>query len=187
ASNLHAGPGGTITVTGAPGAGGAPVTLTVAGVVELVSADSLFQEVGAPPGAQASAPPDNVLLVPLNAWQQMFEPPTAARADLVHHQIHVRLDHRLPHDPAAAFSQATASARRLEVDLTGTVVVGDNLGATLDAARADALYAQILFVLLGAPGAALAALLARAVVAASRDRRRRELALLRLRGALVGP
>ncbi|MEA2972694.1 MAG: putative transport system permease protein [Actinomycetota bacterium] len=182
AANLHAGPGDTITVNGV---GGGPVTVAVAGVVELPTADSLFQNVGAPPGAQASAPPDNVLLVPLPTWHQLFDPVAEARPDLVHHQVHVRLDHRLPPDPAAAFSRAAGSARRLEVDLTGKVVVGDNLGATLDAARTDALYAQVLFIVLGAPGAALAALLARAVVAAGRDRRRRELALLRLRGASV--
>ena len=180
AANLHAGPGDTIVVDVV---GGAPTTVTVAGVVELPAADSLFQKVGAPPGAQASAPPDNVVLVPLAAWHQLFDPLADARPDLVRHQIHVRLDHRLPHDPAAAFSRATGAARRLEVDLTGAVVVGDNLGATLDAARQDALYAQVLFILLGAPGAALAALLARSVVGASRDRRRKELALLRLRGA----
>ncbi|MEA2932930.1 MAG: putative transport system permease protein [Actinomycetota bacterium] len=180
AANLHAGPGDSIRIGLA---GSSPVTVVVDGVVELPFADSLFQKVGAPPGSQATAPPDNVLLLPLAAWHSSFDPLAEVRPDVVHDQVHVRLDHRLPADPAAAFTRDTGAARRLEADLTGSVVVGDNLGATLDAARKDALYAQVLFVLLGAPGAALAALLARSVVAAGRDRRRRELALLRLRGA----
>jgi putative ABC transport system permease protein len=180
AANLHAGPGDTVQIGRA---GSAPVAVVVTGVVELPFADSLFQNVGAPPGSQASAPPDNVLLLPLAAWHTTFVPVAGARPDLARTQVHVRLDHRLPPDPSAAFNQDTGSARRLEADLGGSVVVGDNLGATLDAARRDALYAEVLFVLLGAPGAVLAALLARAAVSAGRDRRRRDLALLRLRGA----
>jgi putative ABC transport system permease protein len=180
AANLHAGPGDTVEIGVA---GGAPVRVVVSGVVEAPFADSLFQVVGAPPGSQATAPPDNVLFLPLATWHSTFDPLAGSRPDLVRNQIHVRLDHALPSDPSAAFTRETGAARRLEADLTGSVVVGDNLGATLDTARKDALYAQVLFVLLGAPGAALAALLARAVVSAGRDRRRRELALLRLRGA----
>ncbi len=59
----------------------------------------------------------------------------------------------------------------------------DNLGAALASARSDALYAQLMFLFLGIPGAAVAALLTAAVASAGRDRRRREYALLRVRGA----
>jgi putative ABC transport system permease protein len=61
--------------------------------------------------------------------------------------------------------------------------VGDNLAAQLDAARQDALYAQLLFLFLGVPGALLAALLTAIIAASGGDRRRREQALLRIRGA----
>jgi putative ABC transport system permease protein len=179
AANLHAGPGDTITI-GRAGQG--PITAVVAGVVELPFADSLFQHVGAPAGTPATAPPDNVVFLPAAMWHVAFDAIATTRPDFVRDQVHVGLDHRLPVDPAAAYSRETGAARRLEADLSGSVVVGDNLGATLGAVRKDALYAQVLFILLGTPGAALAALLVGIVVSSSRDRRRRELALLRLRG-----
>jgi putative ABC transport system permease protein len=168
AANLHVAPGDRVTIGRA---GRAPVVVRVDGVVDLPDADSLFQRVGAPPGAQPQAPPDNVVLLPPGAWRP------------AHHQVHVRLDHALPSDPAAAYGRVTGRARNLELALAGTGLVGDNLGATLDAARSDALYAQVLFLLLGLPGAVVAALLARTAAAAGAERRRRDLALLRARGA----
>ncbi|MCU1380963.1 MAG: transporter integral rane protein, partial [Acidimicrobiales bacterium] len=180
AANLRAGPGDTILVGRA---GLPPVPLVVDGVVELPQADSLFQKVGAPAGSQPQAPPDNVVLVPLDRWHQAFDPLRTSRPDLVRTQVHVGLDRQLPPDPAAAFTQTLRMANRLEADLAGGGLVGNNVGATLDAARADALYAEILFLLLGLPGAALAGLLTGAVAGTGRVRRRRELALLRARGA----
>ena len=157
--------------------------ITIAGVVELPQADSLFQKVGAPPQSQPQAPPDNVVLLPSDQWHTLFDPVAAARPDLVHHQVHARLDRHIPNDPAAAFDAVTGAARNLEVRSAGTVVVGNNIGAALDAARKDALYAQVLFVFLGLPGAALAVLIASTIAASGNDRRRAEHALLRARGA----
>jgi putative ABC transport system permease protein len=182
AANLRAAPGDTITI----GRAGLPAaSVRIDGVVELPAADSLFQKVGAPPGAQPSAPPDNVLLLPEAEWHRLFDPLVSSRPDLARTQVHVGLDHHLPADPAAAYTQASGAGRRFESDLAGGALVGNNLAATLDAARKDAAYAQVLFILLGIPGVVLAVLLARSMVAAGRDRRRRELALLRLRGASV--
>ncbi|MCZ1002695.1 hypothetical protein O1M63_39375 [Streptomyces mirabilis] len=76
----------------------------------------------------------------------------------------------------------TRAAHNLEARASGGVIVGDNLGAALDSARQDALYAQILFLFLGVPGAILAAALTAAVAAAGGERRRQEQGLLRLRG-----
>ena len=61
AANLHARPGDTVSIGRA---GAAPVVVTVAGVVDLPQADSLFQKVGAPPTAQPPAPPANVSRMP---------------------------------------------------------------------------------------------------------------------------
>ncbi|HTC80708.1 MAG TPA: FtsX-like permease family protein, partial [Acidimicrobiia bacterium] len=183
AANLHAAPGDVVTV-GRAGLG--PVAVRVDGVVDLPQADSLFQKVGTPPGAQPQAPPDNVLLLPDARWHELFDPLAAARPDLVHTQVHTRLRRALPGDPAAAYNAVSARARNLEVRLAGTGLVGDNLAATLAAARADALYAQVLFLFLGLPGAALAGLLTASVAAAGAGRRRREHALLRARGATTG-
>jgi putative ABC transport system permease protein len=180
AANLHVGIGDAVTIT-RPGLPDAQVT--VQGVVDLPQADTLFQKVGAPPSAQPSAPPDNVLLLPEGAWHELFDPLAASRPDLLSYQVHLRRHAALPPDPAAAFVVESGAARNAELALAGSGQVGDNLAATLDAAREDALYAQVLFLFLGAPGAVLAGLLTTAVAGAGRQRREREQALLRTRGA----
>ncbi|MFB7454540.1 FtsX-like permease family protein [Streptomyces sp. NPDC056194] len=179
AANLHAAPGDTVTVT-LPGT--RPATVTVAGVIDLPQADSLFQKVGAPPQSQPTAPPDNVVILPRPLFDRLSTPVAAADQAAVTTQIHVARDAPLPADPAAAYTAVTAAAHNLEVRTSGGAVVGNNLAAALDAARQDALYAQVLFLFLGLPGAALAALLTGAVAGAGADRRRREQALMRTRG-----
>ena len=124
-----------------------------------------------------------MLLLTSDLWHQVFDPLAASRGDLVRTQFHARLDHNLPADPASAYNNVAGRANNLEVKLAGTGLVGDNLAATLSAARGDALYAQILFLFLGLPGAVLAGLLTATVANASASRRRREQAILRTRGA----
>jgi putative ABC transport system permease protein len=180
AANLHAGLGTVVSIgrQGLP-----PVRVTVQGIVDLPAADSMFQAVGAPPGASLQAPPDNVVILPQAAWQRAFVPLGKAQPAAVRTEYHVKLSSALPPDPAAAFADVTARAKNLEVSLAGAGAVGNNLAAQLDAARKDALYAQLLFLFLGVPGAVLAALLTSIIAAAGGDRRRREQALLRVRGA----
>ncbi|HEX3605647.1 MAG TPA: FtsX-like permease family protein [Candidatus Dormibacteraeota bacterium] len=180
AANLHVRPGDTVSVGRA---GSPPASLTVDGVVDLPHADSLFQRVGAAPGSQPSAPPDNVLMVPLDGWHRLFDPVAAARPDQVRQQVHVHLDRALPPAPGDAFDHVTGLARNLESRLAGAGLVGDNLGAALDAARGDAAYATVLFLFLGLPGAVLAGLLTAVVAGTGADRRRHDQALLRARGA----
>ncbi|HEY3630310.1 MAG TPA: ABC transporter permease [Jatrophihabitantaceae bacterium] len=172
AANLHAAPGDTVQIART---GASAVRVKVAGIVDLPQADSLFQRVGAPVGSQPSAPPDNVVLLPNSLWQQGFA--GGAR------QIHVGLDHRLPSDPASAYTRVVAAAHNLEARASGAAQVGNNLAAALDAARQDAAYAQVLFVFLGLPGALLAGLLTATLAASGAARRRAEQALLRARGA----
>jgi len=180
ASNLHVAPGDTVTIA-RPGL--RPANVTVGGVVDLPYADSLFQKVGAPPGAQLSAPPDNVILLPQAEFARVQAPIIASRPELIHTQIHVTLSHALATSPSAAFDDVAARAHNLESRLTGAGLVGDNLGVALDTARKDALYAQILFLFLGLPGAILAGLVTALIASAGADRRRRDAALLRTRGA----
>ncbi|MDQ1680823.1 MAG: putative transport system permease protein [Frankiaceae bacterium] len=180
ASNLHVLPGDTVTISLGQAK---PVTVPVAGVVDLPQADSLFQTVGAPAGSRASAPPDNVLLMPATQWHSLFDAPSAAGTVQTHQQVHVRLAHALPHDPSAAYTTVAGLAHHVEVASAGAAVVGDNLGAALSAARQDAAYAEMLFLFLGVPGAALAALLTALIADTGAPRRRKEQALLRLRGA----
>ncbi|MGW2960831.1 FtsX-like permease family protein [Streptomyces sp. NPDC001220] len=175
ASNLHAAPGDTIGVR-FPGAGLRQVK--VDGVVDLPQADSLFQTVGAPSQSQPTAPPDNVVLLPAARFTALTRGATGVTT-----QIHAARDNtRLPSDPAAAYSAVTGAAHNLEARSAGAALVGNNIGAALDSARQDALYAQILFLFLGVPGAVLAAALTAAVASAGGERRRQEQGLLRLRG-----
>src|SRR3954453_11461237 len=132
AANLHARPGDTVTIGGAT----RPARVKVDGVVDPPAADSLFQQVGAPTGAQPQAPPDNVILLP----RQTFD--VVTRGEPVTTQIHAAVSHRLPGSPSSAFTKVSGAARNLETHLAGGGLVGDNLGTALDRARGDALYAQ---------------------------------------------
>jgi putative ABC transport system permease protein len=180
ASNLHVAPGDPVTIKLS---GAVAVPIRIEGVVDLPTADTLFQKVGAPAGSQPVAPPDNVLILPSDQWHRVFDPLATTRPDLVATQLHVRLSHALPADPAAAYTQVLGLAHNVEARAAGAALVGDNLAAALASSRQDAAYAQVLFLFLGLPGAVLAGLLTAAVTAAGRDRRRSEQALLRARGA----
>ncbi len=184
AANLHVKQGDTVTIMriGLP-----PVQVTVDGVVDLPYADSLFQAIGVPAGAAPQAPPDNVLLLPLAAWHRIFDPQAQVRPDTVQRQFHVRLSgRRLPADPAAAYTYVTHLANNLEARVAGSALVGNNLAARLAAVRADALYARMLFLFLGLPGAILGILLTLSVAASGRRHLLQEQALLRVRGASTG-
>src|SRR4029077_3147574 len=167
AANLHA-TVGTIVSVGRRAL--PPLRVRVAGIVDLPAADSLFQAVGVPPGAAPQAPPDNVVLLPAAQWQGAFAPARGGQPAAVHTQYHVKLSPALPPDPAAAFADVMARAKNLEARLAGAGLVGDNLGAQLDAARSDALYAELLFLFLGLPGAVLAALVTSVIGAAGGGR-----------------
>lgn len=181
AANLHVTPGDTVRVSRA---GLSPYSVRIAGVVELPQSDSLFQRVGAPPQSQPVAPPDNVIVLPADEFRTEYAALAKTRPDLVTTQIHASRDHgALPSDPSSAFTAVTGAANNLAVRTSGAGVVGNNLGASLDAAREDASYARILFLFLGAPGALLAVALTAVITQAVAARRRKEQALLRARGS----
>lgn len=179
AANLHVTVGDTVKI----GRAGLPAfSVTVTGIVDLPKADSLFQRIGAPAGAAPTAPPDNVVLEPTTDWNAAFGPLAKTRPDLISTQLHVAYEPALSSDPASAYAAVATAGRHLEAELSGGVLVGNNLAAALDAARGDAAYAQILFLFLGAPAIILAGLLTAVVAGAGRPHRRREQALLRTRG-----
>ena len=172
ASNLGATTGAIVQVLGSK------QSVKVDGVVDLPNAGSLFQVVGAPAGSGAKAPPDNVLIVPPAAFAALV--PSGA----VVHQLHARLDHAsLPSDPAKAADQITQRANHYIAAVSGGALVGNNLEVALSAAREDALYARLLVLLLGLPGLVLSAVVTALVISLRNDRQRRDLGLLRLRGA----
>lgn len=181
AANLGVGLGDRVAIqrAGLPNA-----SVRVDGVIDMPAADTLFQNVGAPPGAKQPPPPDNVMFVPLGRWHALFDPLAASRPDLVRTQIHANVDHgALPRDPASAYVRVGGLGRNLETRLQGSGLVGNNLAHALSKARSDSLYARIVFLFLGLPGAILAGLVTASIAAAGADRRRREQALMRTRGA----
>ena len=136
-----------------------PVDVKIAGIVALPNADSMFQAIGVSRSLAPQAPPDNVLLMPMQQWRAIFGPQSSARPDAVRTEIHVRFDRSiLPPDPSAAFIQAQRMANNFEARVAGSAALTDNLAAQLDAVRADALYARVLFLFLGIPGIVLALL-----------------------------
>ena len=177
AANLATEPGGQINVRTTSGSR----PLTVDGIVDLPAEDSFFQVVGLAPGSGVSAPPDNVVLVPPAVFR------TVIGSTSVVHQLHVGFTRAgLPSDPQTAAVAVQGRANHFQAAVAGGALVGDNLGTALTLAGEDASYANLLFLLLGLPGLALAAVVATLVVALRSDRRRREIALLRLRGASAG-
>ena len=184
AANLHAGVGDAINVL-RPGL--SAISVKVAGVAAIPNVDALFQAVGVPPGLAPQSPPDNILILSAATWHSLFDTQRAARPESVRTQLHILLDRgRLPGDPVSAYAAVKQMANHFEVRAAGSAALANNLAARLDGVRADALYAKVLFLFLGAPGVVLAALMSAAVAAAGRARRMREQALLRIRGASLG-
>src|SRR5205807_3084253 len=89
----------------------------------------------------------------------------------------------LGHGPAQALTRAERIRRRAERSLPGQVQFVDNLSESLEKASEDALYAETLYIMLAVPGALIALGLAYLAALGTVDRDRRDLALLRARGA----
>lgn len=181
ATNLRVTAGATVSLqrVGLP-----PVDVVIAGVVALPNADAMFQSIGVPKGTAPQAPPDNVLIMPMVMWHSLFDAQRSSRPDTVRTQLHVRLARTvLPSDPGTAFLQAVSLASSVTLLVPGDAAIANNLAGRLDSVRADALYARVLFLFLGAPGVVLALLVTLSVTASGADRRRREQSLLRIRGA----
>jgi putative ABC transport system permease protein len=180
AANLRVRVGDVVTIARRVGR---PVDVTVDGVVDLPNADSLFAAIGVPASAAPQAPPDNVVIVPTRVWLGLFGAQARAEPKSIRRELHVRILHDLPSDPGAAALRVTQLAHRVEALFAGDVAVADNLAARLNGVRSDALYARVLFLFLGLPGIVVAGLLTLAVASSGEIRRRREQALLRIRGA----
>jgi putative ABC transport system permease protein len=183
AANLGVGVGDQVSI----GRAGMPnASVRIDGIVDFTAPQQLLLPPAVTPAAAATqAPvPDNVLVVPAARWQALFGTLARTHPGLIRLQVHANLARgALPRDPSAAYSRALALAKNFETRTAGNAIVGNNLATALDAARGDSLYARIAFLFLGLPGALLAALLTGAIAGAGADRRRRDQALLRARGA----
>ena len=161
-----------------------PAQVRVDGVVDLPQADSLFQKVGADrrsPAAGAAGQRPAAARGPVAPGLRPArrpDVPTWSRRRFTPGSATICPQTRPPHSPPSPRRPATPKP-----GWPAPGLVGDNLGAALGAAREDALYAQILFLFLGLPGAVLAGVLTVMIANSAAARRRREQALLRARGA----
>ena len=194
AATLEAQPGDTILLTPNPGAG--PIRLRVSGVALVTAPDLLFQTLSPLLGPAPAQPPANVLVMPVDTFAARIAPylgthaSGAAAASVqgapagVQWQVQAKVDPAaLTGSPSAALHKADQIRNRVERSLPGQVQFVDNLADSLNSAAGDALYAQTLFIMLAVPGALVALGLAYLAALGTADRDRRDLALLRARGA----
>jgi len=195
AATLQAQPGDTIALTPRPGA--SPVRLRVSGVALVSSADILFQPLNPIIGPSPAQPPANIAILPLATFAaevapalppvSIATPATIAQPGSqngIQWQVQAQADPAaLSGGPSSALAQATRIRNRVERSLPGQVVFVDNLADTLASATGDALYAQTLYIMLAVPGAIIALGLAYLAALGTVERDRRDLALLRARGA----
>jgi putative ABC transport system permease protein len=196
AATLQAHIGDRVTLR-APG-GGAPQTYPVSGVALVTAPDELFQPLNPQLGPAPAQPPANVAIMPLETFASTLAKhlPTIANASIgasaqpgaqtgVQWQVQTQLDPVALSggSPSAALERATQTRNRIERTLPGRVQFVDNLSDSLNTAAGDALYAETLYIMLAVPGALIALGLAYLAALGTVERDRRDLALLRARGA----
>jgi putative ABC transport system permease protein len=168
-----------------------PVVLPVTGILNLDNADALFSTTVEAENAVVS----DVVLVDSGWFRKNLQEPLAVAAAnppanlapgaiIYDPQIHIKIDRALlPADPSLAALRAESLRRQVERQFSGQLKAVDNLSAAFTNARSDVLSAKILFIFLGLPGVALAAYLAKFAAELFADAQRREIGLLRTRGA----
>ena len=196
AATLKAGVGDTVTLT--PRAGAVPQPFRVSGVALVTGADQLFQPLNPQLGPAPAQPPANIAILPLDTFAGRFAPAlraiTAANVgssvqpgaqDGVQWQVQAQLDPAplSSGSPGTALKRADRTRNRVERSLPGQVQFVDNLSDSLNTAAGDALYAEALYIMLAVPGALIALGLAYLAALGTVERERRDLALLRARGA----
>jgi putative ABC transport system permease protein len=195
AATLQAQVGDTVRLSVRNGA--RPVAFRVSGVALVTAPDVLFQPLNPLLGPAPAQPPANIAIVPLDTFARTLAPQLHAIAAAsvgssavpgaqtgVQWQVQVQVDPRgLGSTPGQAYTRAGQTLHRVERSLPGQVQFVDNLSDQLNTASGDALYAETLYIMLALPGALIALGLGYLAALGTVDRDRRELALLRARGA----
>jgi putative ABC transport system permease protein len=196
AATLKAHVGETVKLT--PRAGAAPQRFRVSGVAIVSQADKLFQPLNPQLGPAPAQPPANIAILPFDTFVSRYAPalrtimPASVgqsaqpgAQDGVQWQVQAQLDPaRLTGgSPNTALNRADQTRNRIERSLPGQVQFVDNLADSLTTAAGDALYAEALYIMLAVPGALIALGLAYLAALGTVERERRDLALMRARGA----
>ena len=171
---------------------------TVSGVALITAPDQLFQPLNPLLGPAPAQPPQNAAIMP----PHLRPDPRAATADDRHRRLgRERPARRADRHPVAGaraarprparrrqpldapYKRSTQTVNRVQSALPGQVQFVDNLSDSLNSAAGDSLYAETLFLLLAVPGALIALGVAYLAALGTRESDRRDLALLRARGA----
>ncbi|HEV2011690.1 MAG TPA: FtsX-like permease family protein [Candidatus Limnocylindria bacterium] len=172
--------------------GAAPLSVTLGGIADFRSAGPLFASRSVDTQGEFTYVPNSIVL-DLETFSSAVLP--ALRADAASAspglrtppvlEVQVRTDRaRYANlDPAAALASAQGLRRTIERIVPGEVRVIDNIASALAGAQGDSVLAKIMFLFLGTPGVLLAAYIARYAIGLVAEADRREIALLRARGA----
>ncbi len=195
AATLRARVGDTVALR--LGAHTPPRRFTVGGVALVSAPDVLFQPLNPQVGPAPAQPPANVAIMPVATFAKAAggalpslgaaSPASAAVPGTlsgVQWQVQAQVNHAsLSGTPSEALKRAGQVRNSLERSFPGKIQFVDNLSEGLETAAGDALYAEALFIMLAVPGALLALGLAYLAALGTVERDRRELALMRARGA----
>jgi putative ABC transport system permease protein len=193
AATLQVEPGDTVTITAR--AGRPAERFRVSGIALVTAPDLLFQPLNPLLGPATAQPPADIAILTLGSFARVMGPqlPTIASggglpgipgAGGTQWQVQAQVDPRqLTGGPAHALGQATGIRNRTQSSLPGQVAFVDNLSESLTTAAGDALYAETLYIMLALPGALVALALAYLSALGTVESDRRELSLLRARGA----
>jgi putative ABC transport system permease protein len=195
AATLRAGIGDRVTMTPRPGA--RPRSFPVSGIALITAPDVVFQPLNPQLGPAPAQPPSNAAILPLDTFAHTLAPelPSIVPATLgssavpgaqngAQWQVQAQANpSQLGHTPGQAYTRSLQVANRIERSLPGQVQFVNNLSDKLSTAAGDALYAETLYIMLALPGALIGLGLAYIAALGTVERDRRELALLRVRGA----
>jgi putative ABC transport system permease protein len=177
--------------------GAKPLSFVVGGVALATSADTLFQPLNPLLGPAPAQPPAEIAVLPLSTFADRVAPllPTISGGGITgsavpgvlpgtQWQVQAQVaPGALSGGPTAAAATADQIRNRVERVLTGQIRFVDNLSNSLSSAAGDALYAQALYIMLAIPGALIALGLAYLAALGTIEADRRDLALMRARGA----
>jgi putative ABC transport system permease protein len=195
AATLQAGVGDLVRLRARRGAPARPFRVT--GVALVASPDVLFQPLDPQLGPAPAQPPADVAVMPFGTFARSLaldlrsvrqagvaSPVVPGSQAGIQWQVQAQVDPgALGDTPAQALTRAQQLRNAVQRTLPGQVQFVDNLSDGLTTSAGDALYAQALFILLAVPGALVALGLAYLAALGTAERDRREMALLRVRGA----
>ena len=168
-----------------------PLPVRISGITDLTRARSLFSSRQGQQLEEFLYRADSLVIDPelfasvvLPAFSKATTTPGGVVKSRPVREVDVAIDRaRLDTDPGTALAQTRAVAARIAAVAPGQDELVDNISNALQVARDDARVAKRMFLLLGLPGAVLAAILSGYAGGVLAGAQRREQALLRVRGA----